>query len=196
MDYDMQTRPHKVTILYNSPVILTFALISFGVLLLHNLTMGRSTMLLFSVYRSSMLSPFFYIRLFGHVLGHAGWQHYINNMTMLLLVGPMLEEKYGSKTMLSLIALTAALTGVTNILLFPRTALLGASGIVFMMITLSSITSVKKGQIPLTLILIVFLYLGEQVVAGVFSTDNISHFTHILGGILGILYGMLLSREK
>lgn len=39
---------------YNAPVILSFALLSLGALLLNQLTMGRTNRLLFSVYRCSL----------------------------------------------------------------------------------------------------------------------------------------------
>lgn len=181
---------------YNAPVVLSFALISFLVLILGILTGNFTTSLLFSVYRSSPLHPAFYVRLFGHVLGHSGWEHYIGNMTLFLLAGPMLEEKYGSRRLLLLIAITAFVTALVNILLFPHTALLGASGIVFMMITLSSITGVKNGKIPLTLILVSILYLGDQIFSGLFVKDNISQLSHITGGVLGIVYGFLPASRK
>ena len=57
---------------YNSPVILTFFLLSLGVLLLDWLTSGWTTLHAFCVYRSSLADPMFYVRLFGHVLGHGG----------------------------------------------------------------------------------------------------------------------------
>ena len=41
---------------YNSPVVLSFALVSLGALLLNLFTHGRSNTLLFSVYRSSRAS--------------------------------------------------------------------------------------------------------------------------------------------
>jgi membrane associated rhomboid family serine protease len=174
---------------YNSPVILSFAFISFIALILGYLTNGYTTQTFFCVYRSSPLNLLTYIRLFGHVLGHANLSHYINNMMMLLLVGPMLEEKYGSKALLGMILITAFVTGFINCLLF-STALLGASGVVFMMIILSSVTSVKEDKIPLTLIVVIILYLGEQVAAGIFSTDNISQLTHIIGGVCGAVFGL------
>ncbi|MCH5280429.1 MAG: rhomboid family intramembrane serine protease [Lachnospiraceae bacterium] len=180
---------------YNSPIILSFALVSFVALLLGYITGGKSTQVLFCVYRSSAANPLTYIRLFGHVLGHADLSHYINNMMMLLLVGPMLEEKYGSKLLFLMILITAFLTGLFNIMLFPNTALLGASGVVFMMIILSSVTSVKEGTIPLTLIVVVILYLGQQIMAGLFTPDNISQFTHILGGILGGVFGLVIKKN-
>ena len=181
---------------YNSPIILSFAFVSFVSLVLGYITGGRSTQALFCVYRSSAANPLTYVRLFGHVLGHADLSHYINNMMMLLLVGPMLEEKYGSKLLFLMILVTAFLTGLLNVMLFPGTALLGASGVVFMMIILSSVTSVKEGTIPLTLIVVVILYLGQQIMAGLFTPDNISQFTHILGGILGGVFGLVIKRKN
>lgn len=188
---DTQNTKKSFPIVYNSPVVLSFALISLAVLLIGQITANASNILLFSVYRSSMLSPLFYIRLFGHVLGHSGWSHYIGNMMLFLLIGPMLEEKYGSKDLLFMILITAFVTGIVHIIVSPA-RLLGASGVVFMMITLSSVTSVKKGKIPLTLIFVVILYIGQQIINGIFVKDNISQLTHIVGGVLGIVFGLVI----
>ena len=97
---------------YNSPVILTFFLLSLGVLFLGQYTGGWTTTHLFSVYRSSLKDPLFYIRLFGHVLGHGSWDHFLNNMLLLLVVGPPMEEKYGSLPLLKGILLTALISGI------------------------------------------------------------------------------------
>lgn len=180
---------------YNAPVVLSFVFLSLGALLLGYLTKGFTTWTFFCVYRSSPFNLLTYVRLFGHVLGHADLTHYINNMMMLLLVGPMLEEKYGSKLLLEMILITAFVTGLINTLFF-TTGLLGASGIAFMMIILSSVTSVKEGKIPLTLIVVVVLYLGEQIIAGLFTADNISQLTHIIGGVCGGIFGMIVNRNK
>ena len=119
---------------YNSPVVLTFALLSLGVLWLDRLTDGHSTHALFSVYRSSFADLGTYPRFVLHVLGHGSYSHYIGNMMMILVVGPPLEEKYGSRPLFWAIFLTALVSGMIHWLFFPGTALLGASGIVFMMI--------------------------------------------------------------
>lgn len=173
---------------YNSPVILTYTFLSLGVLVLGELTDMASTRLLFSVYRSSMLDPLFYVRLFGHVLGHANWEHFFSNFVIILLVGPMLETKYGSKNMVIMIAVTALVTGILNIVLF-NTALLGASGIVYMLIILSSFANIREGSIPLTLLLVVAVYIGREVITGLAQRDNISQLTHIAGGLCGIFFG-------
>ena len=88
----------KIVIRFNAPVILTFALLSLLALLLGNWTDGAATYQYFSVYRSSLSDPLTYVRFFGHVLGHADYEHYMGNMLLMLLVGPGLEEKYGSGT--------------------------------------------------------------------------------------------------
>lgn len=90
--------------------------------------------------------PLTYVRLFGHVLGHADLSHYMGNMMLLLLVGPMVEEFYGSGRLLLMCAVTAAVTGLVDMIFFPTTALLGASGIVFMMIILASMVSYRRAR--------------------------------------------------
>ena len=107
---------------YNSPVILTFFLLSLGVLVLDWITGGWTTLHAFCVYRSSMADPLFYVRLFGHVLGHAGFDHFLGNMLLLLVIGPPLEEKYGSRTLLIGILLTAGVSGVLQCVFFPGSA--------------------------------------------------------------------------
>ena len=52
-------------------MVLTFFLLSLGVLALDGATAGWTTSHLFCVYRSSLKDPLFYIRLFGHVLGQS-----------------------------------------------------------------------------------------------------------------------------
>ncbi len=174
---------------YNSPVTLTFTFVSLVILLLGYITDGLTTNLLFGVYRSSWADPLTYFRLFGHVLGHADWSHYSSNMVLLLVLGPILEEKYKSQSFLRMIAITAVVSGLFHVLLFPSTVLLGASGIVFMMIVLSSVAGMKDGKIPLTLILVIIIYLGGEILS-VGSKDGISHISHIIGGICGAALGL------
>ena len=134
--------------------ILTFFFLSLAALALGELTGGWTTFHLFSVYRSSLTDPLFYVRLVGHVLGHASPNHFLGNMLLLLVVGPPLEEKYGSLTLLWGILLTALVSGFLQCVFFPGSALLGASGVVFMLIMLASLSGMKEGKIPLTLILV------------------------------------------
>ena len=186
---------NRLKITFNSPVVLTFAAVSFVVLILNYLTAGHSNKLLFMTWHSTLRSPLTYIRFFTHVLGHSGFEHYIGNMAYILLLGPMLEEKYGSNLILAIIALTGFITGLLNYILFPNTALCGASGVVFAFILLTSFTSFKQGEIPITFILVAVIFIGQQVVEGIFVRDNISNTSHILGGVIGSAVGYRLNKK-
>ncbi len=181
---------------YNSPVILTYTLICAAALLLNYLTGGWANKFLFSVYRTRLLDLMQYPRLITHVIGHANYAHFISNFTIILLVGPMLEEKYGSKAILKMILMTAFVTGVVQVIFFPTTALLGASGVAFMLILLSSFANYERGRIPLTLILVAVIYLSGEIIDGLTQQDDISHLTHIIGGICGTVFGWAITKPK
>ena len=138
----------KLELQYNSPVILTFFLLSLLVLFLDQWTDGWTTMHLFCVYRSSLKDPLFYIRLFGHVLGHASWDHFLNNMLLLLVVGPPMEEKYGSKPLLCGMVFTALVTGVLQCVLFPRSGLLAFASSAFRKLSRSQAAVTSSMLLP------------------------------------------------
>ena len=183
-------------ITFNSPIVLTFVFISFGVMAANYLTAGMSNKLLFMTYHSPLTSPMTYVRFFTHVLGHSGWSHYIGNMMYLLLLGPMLEEKYGSRAIIEVILITGLVTGLATWLLFPGVALCGASGVVFAFIMMTSFTSFREGEIPLTVILVAVIFIGQQVYEGIFVQDNISNMAHILGGVVGAAAGYTLNKRN
>ena len=143
----MMSLKNKPKITFNAPVVLGFAMICLLATIANMITAGGSNRLLFSTYRSSLFSPLTYLRLFTHVFGHSGWAHLVGNMAYILLLGPMLEEKYGSVRLVVVMAVTALVTGLINNLLFGNVALCGASGIVFAFILLTSFTSFKEGEI-------------------------------------------------
>ncbi len=183
-------------IVFNAPVTLTFVLISFIATLLNEVTDGTSTTMFFMTYHSSLTNPLTYLRFFTHVFGHGSWEHLIGNMTYLLLLGPMLEEKYGSADLTEVIAVTALVTGLINYIFFPNVALCGASGVVFALILLSSIVGVRQKEIPLTFILVAVIFLGQQVYEGITLQDNISNMAHIVGGITGSVFGYILNKKR
>lgn len=186
----------KLKIVVNAPVVLGFSALCCIALFLGAITKGFTTTLLFSVYGSSLANIFTYFRFFGHVLGHANMEHLVGNLTMILVLGPMLEEKYGSKDLLFVILATAFVTGLVNFIFFPKVALLGASGVVFAFILLSSITGIKSKEIPLTFIIVAVIYLGGQIYDGLFVKDNVSQLTHIVGGLVGAVLGYMGASDK
>ena len=189
-----QQRRNFPKIAFNSPAVLGFAGVCLAAMLLNILTGGASNRLLFSVYRAPLTDPLTWLRMVCHVFGHADWNHLLNNMMYLLLLGPMLEEKYGSKNVLLVMLAATLLTGLINFIFFPGTMLLGASGVVFAMILLSSITRTKDGAIPVTFLLVAALYVGQQVWQAVTARDNVSYMAHIAGGAVGAALGFGLNR--
>ena len=179
---------------YNSPVILTFTLIATAVMIV---TTGFDSFAReFFAFRGTFdfRDPLDYFRLFSYTVGHANWSHLLGNFAIILLIGPILEEKYGSRDLLFMMAVTALVSSLLSILLFD-TGGLGASGIVFMLIMLSSFANFRAGTIPLTFILVALLWLGQEVIRA-FSNDNISQFGHIVGGIVGGLFGFKLAGRR
>ena len=173
---------------YNSPVILTFAIISAGVLVGGACTGGVIPHTFFTVYPSMQWSnPVDYFRLLSHVLGHHDISHLAGNMTFILLLGPALEEKYGSINLFEMISITAVVTGLATVLLFSN-GLMGASGIVFMMILLNSYSNASEGKIPLTFVLIAILFMGKEVLYAL-QADQISQAAHLIGGVCGAAFG-------
>ena len=81
-------RKVRTRLRWNAPVILTFVAICTGAFLCSFFTAGGANQLVFSLYRSSPTDPLTYLRLFTHVFGHAGWEHFSGNMVMILLLGP------------------------------------------------------------------------------------------------------------
>ena len=183
----------KLKIYFNAPITLTFTLICFLALFLQMITNGDSTVLLFSTYSSSLLDPLTYVRLIGHIFGHADFDHLISNMIYILLLGPMLEEKYHDRLII-VIVVTALVTGICNNIFQPGVMLLGASGVVFAFILLASITGKDRG-IPITLILVAVLWIGGEVTSMLTVTDSISHITHIIGGLVGGAIGLFFKNN-
>ncbi len=182
-----------VRLTYNSPVILTFSLLCVVVWLV-GVFFPRLQLQFFSA--SPVLSlayPGTLLGLITHCLGHANWNHLLSNLTLILLLGPMVEEKFGSPTLFVLILITAFVTGLCNAFFFD-TGLMGASGIVFMLIMLGATANSTQGDIPLTFILVTLLFLGQEA-AALFQDDSISQFAHLLGGVCGGFFGFLLRKK-
>ncbi len=173
---------------FNSPLILSFSLLCVIVLVLTNyLNVMQDWFTLPPTWGSGLK---FYFSLFGQTLGHANLEHLIGNLSFILLLGPIVEKKFGSKLLLIMMLVTALATSIINIIFF-NTGLLGASGIVFMLIILTSLLDIKNGEIPLTFILVSIIFIGKEIL-GTFNNDNISHTAHIIGGAIGAVFGFLL----
>lgn len=180
---------------YNAPFTLTFSLACAAVLAANQFLAPDLIRSWFTVGGQGSFrfddAPS-YLRLFSYTLGHADWSHLMGNLSFILLLGPILEEKYQTPTLLVMVLITALITGIVNVTLF-STALVGASGIVFLMILLVSFTNIRAGEIPLTFVAVLALFLGKEVLEA-FKNDSVSQFAHIAGGVAGSIFGFLALR--
>ena len=84
--------------------------------------------------------------------------------------------------------------GVVHCLLALGSYLCGASGVAFAFIVLASFASAKEGAIPLSAVLVVALFLGNEVYGGMVAVDNVSYLTHVVGGLAGLVAGFALNK--
>ena len=129
-----------------------------------------------------------YLRLMTYPFVHADMSHLVSNMTLLLVLGPILEERYGAKMLGVGMLVTAIVAGIFQIIFARGTALVGCSGIVFMMIVLASFGGAKGHGVPLTFLVVIVLYLAMQINSAL-QANNISEMTHVLGALCGAWIG-------
>ena len=176
---------------YNSIVILSYFVICLIVLILNTILKGKINNFL-ALRKGSLLNPMTYIRLFTTGLCHNNWTHFRNNFITILLIGPLLEEKYGSIPILEMLLITTAASSLIHLFIYESSAI-GASDNVYMLIVLCSVVNVTEGKIPVTLILIFLFYVADEIIKQ-FSNkkDNISHDSHIVGAICGFIFGYFI----
>ena len=176
---------------YNSKVVLSFFFICLVLLIIDYITAHKLSRFL-SLKRGSIINPMTYIRMITNSFVSKDWNHFHSNFIYILLLGPMLEEKYGSIAILKMMLLTSIISSLA-VLIFSKRGALGASDITFMMIVLSSIVNIQGGKIPITLVLIVLFYVVDEVIKELLHlNDNISHLAHLTGAICGFVFGYYL----
>ena len=180
-------------ITFDSPVILSFSFLCAGIYLLSSISpLLGDAFVLYPVWDFD--DPLWYFRLFSHAMGHANKGHLMANLPMLLLLGPIVEARYGGRQLILMMLTTAIVTSILHLLFFDH-GLLGASGIVFMLILLVSARNLKEKELPLSFILVVIVFIGYEIMTS-FIDDGVSHFAHIIGGAVGTIFAYLLSRKK
>lgn len=180
----------KIRIKYNAPVSLTFIILSSIVLFLNtnvNSYLISNWFTADGTISFNYSDPICYLKFITHLLGHTDINHFTGNAIYLILLGPILEEKYKSRTLLVLIIITAIISSGINAL-FVDTYMLGASGIVYLFIVLVSFTNIEKGEFPLSVVVVLGFYIYKEISRE--DTGDISVVTHTVGAIIGLLFGL------
>lgn len=189
--------PFKLT--YDAPVTLSFAILSliFFVVDFYIVKQKLGTLLLSSPTTPKGTLPFdiknalSYLRMIFYIFGVSNPIAFISNLIFILLLGPSIEEKYGSVVIGIMMVVASLFSGVLNAC-FRTVSMQGATAIVFMMIFLNAFMSFTKKKVPLSFVVVFALYIIIQIV------DNkvngvVGLFINIAGGLCGSLFAFLAS---
>lgn len=176
-----------ISIILSSPAILGVTFVSLFVLLI-NLATNNSMISRLAVFPMQHVHlPFDLYRFVFYTCAHRDWSHFLANFSSMLLVGPYVERKLGTKRLAWLMTITAAATGITNAVLF-STGLIGASGLSLLILLLTvayqcnSHRLAGSHSILLSHLLLLALVVGRDLVG---ADSGVSRFAHITGAVVG-----------
>jgi membrane associated rhomboid family serine protease len=180
---------------YNAPVTLTFTILSALILLVDEQALVSGIVDNYFTGLSSFDYDSFkdYWCLISFPLGNENWNQFFENITYILLLGPIIEEKYGTGKLSFMIIFTSIICSILNIIFF-NTDLIGATSIVFMFIILASITELKQNTIPLTFLLVVIIFLGREI-SDILNTGDSDGIVQLVGGVSGAVCGFFMMRK-
>lgn len=134
-------------------------------------------------------NPISYLRLFFYAFGAESYSVLLCNMIFILLLGPAMEERYGTVVIAIMMFVSALFSGVLNAC-FCKLPLIGSSSIIFMMIFLNSFLSLSKKKVPVSFVIafILFVLRGADL-----SSGGIQIIINVAGGLCGSLFAFLTS---
>lgn len=184
---------------YDAPVTLTFSLVCIVVYLLDTFLLKNflTNNILTSPTSSGGSLPFVfskfssYPRLILYVFSSKSISLLLANLIFILLLGPSMEERYGSVVVGIMMAVSALFAGVLNAC-FCKTSLQGAAPIVFMMIFLSAFMAFTKKKIPISFICVIGMYIAFECIQHG-AKGIVGVIINVAGGLCGSLFAFLTS---
>lgn len=195
----MAKKKFKFNFVFDSPVTISFSLLSVLLFVLNCLAFKGTldVKILSSPTTSAGPIPFMatqissYLRLFLYAFGSQNFVGLLSNLLFLLMLGPVMEERYGSLVIGIMMAVSVLFSGVLNTC-FCETSLQGCMPIIFMMIFLNSFMSFSKKKIPVSFLVIFVFYIAREVSGKTFS-EIVGLIICITGGLCGSLFAFLTS---
>lgn len=189
----------KKIIDFDAPVTTVFSLISILLFLLDYFVFKGSMTQTFlaSPTTANGSAPFSfskaesYFRMIFYAFGAISWEVLITNLLFVLLLGPAMEEKYGSVVIGIMMFVSSLFSGVLASC-FCKTSLQGCASIIFMMIFLNSFISFSKKKLPFSFVIIFILFIVREII--VKNTNGfLGMIVVIAGGLCGSLFAFLAS---
>lgn len=128
---------------------------------------------------------------------HGGFQHILLNMLGLWMFGSQLESEWGSRTFLKYYFFTGIGAGLTNVAVFPHSAIptVGASGAIFGLLLAYGVLYPERKiyfwfiiGIPARLFVAIFGLFELMAGFASGSRAGIAHFAHLGGLLFGLIY--------
>lgn len=195
----------NLKVAYDAPVTLSFVIVCVVLFLLGNFVfkngaLGKvlaSPTTLAGGMGFIVSQPLSYLRLFlyifgaetGGAAGGGAGAVLITNLILIMLLGPAMEERYGSVIIGIMIFVSALFSGVLNAC-FCAESLVGAVPVVCMMIFLNAFMSFSKKKIPLSFVAVIGLFFALELFCGL---GIVRIFICIAGGLCGSLFALLTS---
>ena len=144
-------------------------------------------------------SRFFIWQFVTYMFLHGGFFHILINMYALWVFGCEVERMWGANAFYKYYFITGIGAGIIHTLLTPLSTIptIGASGAVLGILTAFAVMFPDR-QITLLLFFVfpvtmrartlAFLFAGMSLLSGVLVTDNVAHFAHLGGMLVGYLY--------
>lgn len=195
----MAKKKFSLNFTYDSPVSLSFVILSVLILVLDLtvLKLKLNQSILLSPTSSAGAFPFAFsdvksiFRLFLYIFGGTDKTVFLTNCLLIILMGPEMEERYGSIIIGIMIFVAAFFAGVLNAC-FCKNPMSGCNSVVFMFILLDTILTFSKKRIKATSIAIIALFICREVFIGNVN-GAVGVMITIAGGLCGSLFAFLAS---
>ena len=115
-----------------------------------------------------------------HIFGHSSWQHFLSNTVYIAMLGPSIENKFGTIPLAIMTLLCAAIVGAVSVI--TKSPCYGLSTIAFMWVILNTFQSEDSEG------LVIFVL--PEVLAIFTKNDQIAHQNHVLGALIGLAFGI------
>ena len=192
----------NIKVAYDAPVTLTFVIVCAIIFLLNMLlakggkTGGLEKIFASPTNQTGVLPfipsvPLSYVRLLFYIFGAAAGEASVlfTNLILIMLLGPAMEERYGSAIIGIMIFVSALFSGVLNAC-FCSDCLIGAVPVVCMMIFLNAFMSFSKKKFPLSFAAVMVFFVLLQIFSG---AGVVQIIICIAGGLCGSLFAFLTS---
>ena len=202
------TKKNSFIFIFDSPVVLVFSVVSTVIFISDLILKLNLSEKIFecpgakSVPAFDFKSALSYVKLVIYPFGGENSTSFFLNIGFILLLGPVLEERYGSIMLALMIFITSLVGGVLTACV-STFGISGCGGIVFMMIILSVLSVFIKKQLPVSWIFIFALYLAFSLFSGKkisgfmpFMQNNVPVFIQLASGICGSLFGFFVCPKK